>query len=171
MPYLSLSIEILHKNQHKHRNNDSLTISVLIEQGEGFLELSNLLFGQLISHCVVLFSCDIRLSFVVAVLLIWQLLRAVLRVCRAFFKNHCLALKERHSNADDCCALRTGLPCVHSAGRFEVFPPFVAVVAVAVVAVAVVVVGVLPIRRWLAGTALPRRVVDIFSILSATKER
>jgi hypothetical protein len=28
-----------------------LTITVLIEKGEGLLELSNLLFGKLISHC------------------------------------------------------------------------------------------------------------------------
>lgn len=29
---------------------EQLTIAVLIEQGEGLLELSNLLFGKLISH-------------------------------------------------------------------------------------------------------------------------
>jgi hypothetical protein len=29
---------------------EPLTIAVLIEQGEGLLELSNLLFGKLISH-------------------------------------------------------------------------------------------------------------------------
>jgi hypothetical protein len=31
-----------------------LTITVLVEQGEGLLEFSNLLFGKLVSHCVKL---------------------------------------------------------------------------------------------------------------------
>lgn len=52
-----------HQNQHHSLSITKLTITILIEQGESLLELSNLLFRKLISHCVLLF-CFVDSGFV-----------------------------------------------------------------------------------------------------------